>query len=77
MAEKHIFSKYFRGFHEIDLCRFNFSAIIDDFSTLPADRRRLFNKCVDLFNQGKHDEAINAYDEAIRLNPNDYRSPDQ
>ncbi|MCX6673315.1 MAG: tetratricopeptide repeat protein [Methanothrix sp.] len=30
-----------------------------------------FNKSVALFSQGKYDEAIKCYDQAIRLDPND------
>jgi tetratricopeptide (TPR) repeat protein len=33
--------------------------------------RDWFNKGVALDNQGKYDDAIKAYDEAIRLDPND------
>jgi len=32
------------------------------------------NKGDNLYNQGKYDEAINAYDEAIKLDPNDFQN---
>ena len=57
--------------HAIGLCCFHPSADVDDIRTMSENLRRLVQiKALHSAIQGKYDEAIEAYDEAIKLDPN-------
>jgi len=70
-AENHIISKNFRGFMRLIYAIFILLMALMTSAECQQTAENWHNKGVDLYTQGIYDEAINAYDEAIRLKPND------